>query len=282
LAITLIGLCENQSRGAIPPSEYIIRKVAARRTGIKWLKLGGTVLASLDESGAVLENPAGFLKLKSLTVVDLTTRTLHVRLQDEAGTSLYEGPLPLEQKKNANQPSLGKWLLEPAAEVLIADLQHAGVPILTQSQLVDDYKTEAERQEAEKTRLSRVDGRVAWVVGKAGTPSAWFEKDTHVPMRFELPTGDARRVLNLKNVKLVQDHPLPRQWVLSLESESPANPAQSGSVLLKEDLTDVSALTDELAKQALKAIKSGGYTTAADALSTQARGAINRYLELFR
>jgi len=271
------------SEAAIPPAEYIIKKIASRRSTTKWLKLTSQVQVAISEEGEPADSKSGFARFKVLTLVDQASRKIKVRVQDESGTDL----LTTERSLTDDSPTLqgqtfGRLLFDSSTQDLLQRFKAFEIPVLSSDELLSQFETEPERRDAEQSTLKRLDGKVVWVLGKSAGPRAWIEKDSYIPMLFEMPVaGGLTRSFRLRNARVLQDHPLPLSWALSI-AKSGITDANAEKVLIREDITEALALAEAPASQLAKSLKAGEYTAAGEALPSEVRALIERYLALYR
>jgi hypothetical protein len=261
--------------------------MVSRRSGIKFLKLQSTIQIAINPEGEKAENATGFLKLKNLTAVDLEKRFMQIRITNEAGVILLEGQKLLSGGAGpTGEPRLGALLLDPQSTAVTAQIQALAIPVVPERKLIEEWRTEAERQAAEKTRMGRIDGQPSWVVGReSGEGSFWFEKDTYAPQRIETFRADKKLILKLKWPKLVADFPFPRQWILESTPKSAevlGGAAVSSQLMAREDFQEVSQITEAGFQTLFKSDSRIAYTEAGEELSSGQRAAIDRYIDCLR
>lgn len=161
------------AQAAIPPSNYVLKKVASKRAGAKTLRVRSSV--SVLDGGFAGESSDTF-RFRSVSVVDLAARSVRTRIHDEQGQLLLEG----ERKwgENAGEPRLPRdfasdavsattlsLLFETSAEALSRKISEAGIPVLQESAF-RETEDEAARREHERMGLGRLGSAIAWVIGR--------------------------------------------------------------------------------------------------------------------
>ena len=282
LALLLIH-SGNGLQAAIPPAESILKKIASRRASTKWIKLTSQVQVALSDEGEPVDSKAGFARFRAQTLWDQTGRKLKVRIQDEGGAELFAGERTLSEEPAGSQgQTFGRLVFESSGPELQQRFKAFEIPVYTSDELLSQYQTEPERRDAEASTLKRLEGKVAWVIGKANGPRAWIEKDSHFPMLFEVPgAGGLTRYFRLRNARLLQDHPFPMGWVLSV-GKPDQRQGQAEKILIKEDITEALSVNEVLVAQFGKSAKWSGYTPTGEALSPEMRTTVEKYLAHYR
>lgn len=206
----------------IPPSQFIIRNVASKRTGLKSVRIVSEVLG-FDSSG----HPTG-QKFRSVTTFNPGARLMKSQALDDAGKELFG-----VEKRAASLPLDLLVLFDPSARDLIAALKRAELRL-------------PEDGEPDTVTLRRWDGSVAWVLGSPEQkgPQLWIEKDTFLPVRVIAGDQDVQ----FTKYRYAQDLPYPRATTWS---------THGGVRVLEEDVQEVQVNASAKAEQAPIA---SGYT----------------------
>ncbi len=226
LAVTLMSTMPMAAWAFIPPSQFIIKGMTAKRSGLKSARIQAVVYR-LDAAGKPTEH-----RFKETTSYDAATRVLRSIATDDSGRELYRLERKL-QSTAANHPmgeKVDELLLALYPEGLTGSLVRLGLPIRSDADLMT-LKNEEERRQAEGTQLLRWKSTFAWVIGR---PSArnperpvsqlWVEKDSFLPLRLILPSSanssGGKLEWSFESYRYFREIPFPRQ-VTWLQEDRP-------------------------------------------------------------
>jgi len=178
----------------IPPSEYLLQRVAKRKDGFADVKII-SIVSNVDG-----DRP-GAVKFRDVTVYDYQRRRLSSQALDESGRVLFvrnrEYPVKVlaDQKvvvpaHSLDGPITDFLLFEAVSELSVAVMKKWGIPVRTERDL-GKFKEEKERRAEEQTYVRRLENRIAWIIGNPGKLDGsgqanyqlWLEKDTFLPLR---------------------------------------------------------------------------------------------------
>ncbi len=203
----------------IPPSHFIIKSMAAKRTGLKSVKIVSQVIG-YDSSG----KPNG-QKFKVLTLYYPATKLMKSQATDPAtGAELFG----VEKRGEALPLSL-LVLYDPYNLEIASALRRNEIMVATDS----DTAPPADKDKpapAESTFLKRWNGSIAWVLGadksKPDAPQLWIEKDSFLPVRIMTGSQD----IQFTKYRHSQDLPYPRTTTQA---------TRSGTLEVEEDTQEV-------------------------------------------
>jgi hypothetical protein len=259
LFILMLGM-ELPALGAIPPSQYLFRKLAAKHSLNKSARIRSTVTAVRSDGSAGVH-------FKEITIYDVQTRTLRSRAYDDSGAELYAVE---RQMDKSTVPSMlaNDLLFESHSIKMIDRLRAHGVHIPIESELLA-MKDEEARRAAEQEELKRWKGHFAWVV--LGDSQVWLEKDTFLPLRLVLPSlGETDAVeIEFENYRFTREFPYPRMITLNLKSV-PVLRDELGEITMDSDLSE---FRRELTP---------GFSDAGNSADSEVRALIRQYYGLIR
>lgn len=259
----------------IPPSEFIVKKIAEKRGNFKTLILRSTVV------GMSGEKPTG-AHFKTQTTYDARTRTLRSRAVNDAGVELYRMERRLgsaSETGSADRAAVlaDALLLESDATRLVQTLREAGVPVKIEQDLAA-LETEEARRAAEVTSLGRWNNGVVWKIGPQGKsdrqPQVWVEKDSFLPLRLLARSGGEVLDLRFQQYRLAKDLPVPRQILLGQGG------TDQKDVILREELTEVTV--DPQKPEARPQDFKTGFTEAGNSADSDVRELIQKYYRFVR
>lgn len=176
----------------IPPSQYLVERVAQNRKNLKTAWVKSRVYEVSDEK-------KGEILFEEVTVLDLESGVLRSRAYDLENREIYASEKELRALGTGSRrgPVASSVLFENQAAYLSSALLSIGVPILLEADL-NSLPDEAARISAEKTHMKRWEQHVLW--GIAVNPSDtsqgqfWVKKDAFVPMRLFFPAQNNQRI----------------------------------------------------------------------------------------
>lgn len=195
----------------IPPSGYMVSKLAQRRTGFRTLRITSQVIAFKDGQ------PAGADFQETLTY-DTGAEVL-ISEASSSGKPLYRLRRSL-QESNASASPLGDFLLfSSKASTVEASLRSKGIPVVNDKE--------------ETLFMRRWKEAVAWIIGNPAdaSPSLWIEKDSFLPLvlKWSAPGKSEPLELEFEGFSFYNGYQYPRKIRLSSE----------GKVVLEADLKTI-------------------------------------------
>jgi hypothetical protein len=152
----------------VPPSQFLIKTLAAKHAGIKSVRVKSVVTAFEDGKATPLH-------FREVTIFDARSGTLTGWATDDSGQKLYE-----IERKSGSLTTTGVLLFDSQEAVIAKSLRELGVPVRTEADLAV-MKDEDERRASEVESLGRLNGEAAWVIGGEKSARIWLQKDTFLP-----------------------------------------------------------------------------------------------------
>lgn len=271
---TVLALFGTQAQAYIPPSGFIVKKMATRHSDLKSLRLRSNVV------GMNGEQPTG-AHFKTVTTFDLSTRTLKSRAYDDAGRVLYAmerriAPIPGKENETYEDSALlaEALLLDPNPVTLTQLLRSAKIPVKTDEELLQ-LENEAARRAVENTWLSRWNSNIAWVIGpkRKTAPQLWIEKDSFLPIRMIAYDEDGELVdARFENFRHVRDFPYPRRITVAYGGVDDRN------IIFQEELREIAVNPGEEDKKPVRI----GYTSAGETVESAVKDLIRKYYQTIR
>ena len=180
----------------IPPAHFIVKSVVAQRAGFKGMRIRSTVVGFDGQKSSGLH-------FKVVTLFDARTRAIRSHALDDGGRELYA----MERQLTSNEQGIflpDAILFESNLDHLTRGLRHAGIPISSEGEV------------AEITWLGRINGMIAWVIGKKdpSQPQLWIEKDRFLPIRLIDKVEGNLADLRFENFRFFKEFPYPRSTTL--------------------------------------------------------------------
>lgn len=286
----------------IPPSQYLVKRVAERKKDLKSVRVASTVVALEDGKPTSVH-------FKEVTEFEYPNGNLVSRAYDDDGNLLFVtrrvlGPAypPPEEEKPDETPPPGMIAPEPTSSpedensvnisaIPVADfilfnanvdtvtlaLLKRGVPVKVEEELLA-LETESQRRAVEPTHIKRYGEKVAWVVGDAGsggTPQLWVEKDSFIPMKLQwnptVPDVSGTPVLEFEGFRYFRSFPYPAQITY----------ASNGTSRLRAEMTRVEVNPSIKAHGTEEELQTG-YTEAGMSADPGVRDLIDRYYGILR
>ena len=262
----------------VPPSQFIVKGVVAKKNGVKGIRVRSLVTAYDSEQPTnvrvkvtTLYEPEKNL-IRSVAFDEISNAQLYVHeRRTDTGDKNKEG-----QPVQAAIAALFDGKVERVTRTLLAQ----GLPIRTEQELLA-LKDEEARRAAELVRVDRrVEGRkrtIAWVIGaKDSKFQFWVEKDTFLPLNLWWEPENGRQIL-MENYRTFGELPFPRTVTL-LEKKK---------VVFRDELIDL--LVNPMTLAEFKAIKAAnaaplavGFTEAGNKAPSAIRDLIQLYFETLR
>ena len=201
----------------IPPSEFIMKGVAQKRSPLKSARVRGVVLG-INNEGALTG-----AKFTEETLYDGQSGMIRSYALDEQNTELYRSERMINKEVAAKEsaPLVSTVLFESKPQNMLVQFRRWGLPIKTEEELLR-LSDEAERRSVEKTFFARqkltAGLQVSWVLGEKAGNQLWVEKDTFLPVRILLSGSDKVDIL-VENYRVTREVPFPRLITVSLDQE---------------------------------------------------------------
>ncbi len=260
---------------AIPPSEFVVKSMVAKRLGPKGLKIR-----------SVIKDPASAKSVLVITVLSFSSGVVRTRFHAQSGT---QEPAPKEawiahkasMSESNNLPTafLPTILYSPEFVKVENNLILAGVPIRTEDYLLS-LEDELARQQAEISSMKRIQGRPQWVFGVVQPPKdqkalktpaeLWVEKDRFIPTQLVSPQQNLNFDFRFESYSYAKDFPYPRRLqVWDREKEQ---------LLLTEEVIEFTPLAQEPQELNLSAVSQVGEQELATIEDEGARALIREYV----
>jgi hypothetical protein len=256
LLVATIGA--QSSFAYIPPASFLIKNLAAKRKGLKSLKITSNVVGF--DSGKPTAT-----HFKVVTIYEAANRSWRSSAYDDSGAELFsiqkrDGAIPLSEfvlfvsSPTELSEALGKAEI-PIHETEVPVPQASGIP--------------AAPAPADNMILKRWNGSIAWVIGsdeKPSSPQFWIEKDSFLPVRLIAKDQD----IQYAKYRYSQDLPYPR--MISLANKS-------GELQFEESLSDftVNSANAEKLPIAKDATADGAFTPVGDSAPSAMKDLIRKY-----
>ena len=270
----VVALAGASAHAYVPPSQFIIKTVAAKHSGIKGVRITSHVDAISKDK------PSG-PHFKQETVYDAQTGALRSSAFDDNGKVLYTVERHLfrelaHEQEGSAIPFADLIELGSKADILIAALKSLEIPIKTEDELVT-LGDENERYAAEVTSIGRIRTQFAWIIGESSRPQFWVEKDTFLPIRVivkadklpEISGSDGSVEIRFENYRFVREFPVSRLVSIT----------RNGETLVREEASDV-AVNPSLSE--FKKPVTSGYTEAGNSADSGVRELLRQYYSALR
>jgi hypothetical protein len=254
LLVATIGV--QSSFAYIPPASFLIKNLAAKRKGLKSLKISSNVVGF--DSG----KPNG-VHFKTVTIYEAANRSWRSSAYDDSGTELFS-----IQKRDGAIPLSSFVLFVSNPFELSEALGKAEIPV-REAEAPQPKASDTPALPADNMTLKRWNGSIAWVIGssdKPDSPQFWIEKDSFLPVRLIAKEQDVQYA----KYRYSQDLPYPRMISLS---------NKTGELQFEESLNDFtvnSASVDKLLI-AKDATSEGSFTPAGDSSPSAMKDLIRKY-----
>ena len=282
--IWILVACFLFSAGAgayVPPSQFIVKSVAAKKAGYKGFRVRSFVSAM---EGA----RAGNVHFKEVMIYDAHSRLLRSRAYDEGGRLLYSAERRLSDP-HSRQASVktGQLLFFGDAEILSASMKDGGVPVRVEAELAP-MKDEQERRDAETGTVERWNGTVCWVAGpqlerKPREPGQlWVEKDSFLPVRAVLSTDDGMIDVRFEGYRFHREFPFPRHISLAMPAVDKVEKTAEGfskNIVVRAETSEVVV---NPAMSEFRQPFSPGFTDAGNSADSAVRDLIRVYYKFLR
>jgi len=271
VAILLMGLSTVLSTHAlayIPPSEFIIKTMLQKKAALKLIRTRGSVIGTIGDGSLT------GTRFVEESLYDSSSGILRSVALDETGRELYSVERTLERDSSGKEPRalVSALLFENRMGNLLPLLRRWDIPIKQEEELLK-LSDEAERREAEKTFFGRqkfASGlQVSWVIGEKSSNQLWIEKDTFLPSKLSLTSGDGYEI-QFDSYRLTKEVPTPRLITVTRGNEK----------ILRQEIQDVSVNSSELAET--NRVVANGFTEIGNSADSEVRELIRRYYSIIR
>jgi len=254
LLVATIGI--QSSFAYIPPASFLIKNLAAKRKGLKSLKITSTVVGFDNGKPTAMH-------FKAVTIYEAANRSWRSSAYDDSGAELFS-----IQKRDGAIP-LSEFVLFVSSPTELSEaLSKAEIPV-HEAGSPQPQASGAPAMPSDNMVLKRWNGTIAWVIGsdeKPNSPQFWIEKDSFLPVRLIAKDQDVQYA----KYRYSQDLPYPR--MISLANKS-------GELQFEESLSDFtvnSAAAEKLAI-AKDATADGAFTAVGDSASSAMKDLIRKY-----
>lgn len=197
----------------IPPSAFIVEKVARKHQNARTLKIKSRITALSD--GRPTET-----QFVAVTTFDAASGTIESYATDDGGQRLYS----VERKAPGIAATL---LMDSSNERVSNQLKAAGVPVVAPSHAKPPGEkpvAEEPSEQADRTTMSRWKNSVAWILGdyrKPLEPQLWVEKDTFLPLRLISNSEGGKIDVQFESYRFHREVPYPHTVLLSTRNGAP-------------------------------------------------------------
>jgi hypothetical protein len=190
----------DEAAAYVPPSQFILKKIAVRKTDLKTARVRSTVVAWDGEKPT-------FTRFKEVISYHAATRTLRsVALHDVENVELY-----VEEKRGVALNPLELLLFDSQLKTLTDGMKAAKLPVRAEEELLR-LGTEEERRSVETSSFARIGGAFAWVIGRKDKwdPQLWVEKDSFLPLRLIWNSEEGLTDVRMEKFRFSREVPYPR------------------------------------------------------------------------
>lgn len=268
LSIALLSAVSTPALAYIPPSEFILKMAMQKKAPLKVIRTRGSVMGMSGDG-----NLTG-TRFVEEALYDASTGVLRSVALDETGRELYSIERTLERDSSSKEPRavVSALLFEHRLGNLLPLLRKWDIPVKQEEELLK-LPTEADRRNAERTFLGRqklASGlQVSWVIGEKSSNQLWIEKDTFLPSKLSLKTGEGYEI-QFDSYRMTKEVPTPRVITVSRGTDQ----------ILRQELQDVTVNSSELAES--KRTVANGFTEIGDSADNEVRELIRRYYSIIR
>ncbi len=212
LILGLIALGECPAQAYIPPSQFIIKTMVAKRPKPHSIRIRTTVTAMEAEKITVFH-------FKESTYFDLQSQTMKSRATDDSGKDLYYAEHPFRLSE----------------ELLFGSNPATVIHVLREAGILIRLENEDEKEKTEMTWLGRWKGLLTWVIGgkKANEPQLWIEKDRFLPVRLRMSNSNPWAELQCEGYHFYKELPFPQLMTVLRNSD------EKESAFLQSELQDL-------------------------------------------
>lgn len=245
------------AHASVPPSQFIIKSVVAKHSGVKGVRIRSTVTA-------VEDGKPSDTHFQLQTWVNYGSGTIQTWSQDDSGQSLY-----YSQGRISALPAQSAILLGNQVSPVTEALKAAGVPVRTEADLTP-LANDDQRVAAELTFMKRFKNTVAWVIGDPAGASVqlWVEKDSFLPLRWIGPQNEVRFDIT----RFQREFPFPR--LISL--------LHGDTVLFTEEVKEFQINPDFTKERAPTRSDTTGLAPAGESAPTKLKDLLTQYHEFIR
>jgi hypothetical protein len=301
LAFSAVFLQASLASAYVPPSQFIVKSMVAKRTGMKALKIRGLV-------NALGVDPQNAVHFRETTVVNPTADWIRSWATSDSDQVLYT-----TERKLSDSPFPDVLLFQSKAHSVAQALREHSIPVRSDEELYS-ISDEEKRRDFEVESLTRWKGGIDYLIGlrslsaiKTGAePRLYVEKDSFLPVRVVFPAPGLElgaADLRFENFRLYHEFPFPRLITLvkaDRKSDFPASQTQGVADislvpnhsaketkavevgLLQEEMLEVIQNPDPNFQTAPVPPVAGGFTDAGNAAPASLRELVRRYYEIIR
>jgi len=268
LSMALSTVLSTNALAYIPPSEFIIKTMLQKKAALKLIRTRGSVIGTIGDGSLT------GTRFVEESLYDSSSGILRSVALDETGRELYSVERTLERDSSGKEPRalVSALLFENRMGNLLPLLRRWDIPIKQEEELLK-LSDEAERREAEKTFFGRqkfASGlQVSWVIGEKSSNQLWIEKDTFLPSKLSLTSGDGYEI-QFDSYRLTKEVPTPRLITVTRGNEK----------ILRQEIQDVSVNSSELAET--NRVVANGFTEIGNSADSEVRELIRRYYSIIR
>ncbi|MGE0615185.1 MAG: hypothetical protein AB7P04_06065 [Bacteriovoracia bacterium] len=247
LISVLLGFWGGAAHAYIPPSEYLVTKIAEKHKNFgailltSIISVPGTTTPPTGPSAPASFPANGF---KEVALIDFKRKTIESHAYDASGYEVFSVKRNLGEGPSNRIPLMNFLFFEEIPEEVNHAMILSGVSVMLSHKL-QAMENEIERRAAEKSYLDRWNDRVAWVIGERpedkgslGKPRIYIEKDSFLPLRWVgALTANPDRVwdVTFDRYRFVKGYQYPNDIVL-LEDGAPVLKAEVSSLIVGPDL----------------------------------------------
>ncbi len=250
------------SFGYVPPSQYMVNKLAMKHGGFKGFKIKTEVMGM--EFGQSTET-----KFKAIHTYYSEIQMLRSKAINDSGQILYSMEKPMKMFSVLSQLQF-----QSDGTALAKALKEKGVPITMEEELAK-IDSEEKRRAVEKTYLTRWKTTPVWAIGIKDKESAqlWIEKDTFLPIKISYSNGGNFFEIQFESYRFFREFPYPRSLQFFKDGSGP---------LLKEEVVEVMVNPDTNEFKNNPLSDTSGFTDAGNVLPSATRDLIRQYYEYLR
>jgi hypothetical protein len=254
-SLLMATIAVQSSFAYIPPASFLIKNLAAKRKGLKSLKITSNVVGF--DSG----KPTG-AHFKVVTIYEAANRSWRSSAYDDTGAELFS-----IQKRDGAIPLSEFVLFVSSPSELSEALGKAEIPV-HEAESPQPQASDVPAAPSDNMTLKRWNGSIAWVIGsdEKNSPQFWIEKDSFLPVRLIAKDQDVQYA----KYRYSQDLPYPR--MISLANKS-------GELQFEESLSDFTVNSANAEKLAIAkdATADGVFTAVGDSAPSSLKDLIRKY-----
>ena len=261
LASVVLGVMSPLAMASIPPSQFIVKQMAAKHATAKGIRVRSLVSEWADGKESALH-------FRTSTWIHPQNGTVRTYALDDSGRKLYS-----VERRPETAPLAQAVMFWSSGRHLAFALKARGIEVKTDDEL-SRMSDESERQAAEISRLERFNDHIAWVIGtkdrSRNVPQLWVEKDTFLPLIL-IARSDQEGLyeVDFEGHKFFKDLSVPLQVTVK----------RDGVSTLKDEVQDVAFAADP---SEFKGVFHSGFTELGQEVSPALKKLIQSYFEVLR